>query len=198
MMGFLKSDLSCQLKQAILVNEANDLLALVKNPPESQLYPKKFHGPKFELGLHDKTWELQLFQSSAFVKWLNLITTCIPTSHNVIPRRFRPGLDYTLATSNEEQLLEVHMSLTPSLGWRTVKCDEDQSDPAVYKGAGPTEAGEDDDDSTLLTIHPSWNKLDLVLRDPQILTFTKYVSSKSPHSKWDVKAAYKLKEDEED
>ncbi|KAI7939894.1 hypothetical protein MJO28_013546 [Puccinia striiformis f. sp. tritici] len=240
MMGFLKSDLSCQLKQAILVNEANDLLALVKNPPESQLYPKKFHGPKFELGLHDKTWELvgpphkhrhlipsnntaathssaatkhllnlkQLFQSSAFVKWLNLITTCIPTSHNVIPRRFRPGLDYTLATSNEEQLLEVHMSLTPSLGWEDgevggwdcymTSSDEDQSDPAVYKGAGPTEAGGDEDDSTLLTIHPSWNKLDLVLRDAQILTFTKYVSSKSPHSKWDVKAAYKLKEDEED
>ncbi|KAI9629282.1 hypothetical protein KEM48_010987, partial [Puccinia striiformis f. sp. tritici PST-130] len=107
-----------------------------------------------------------------------------------------------------EQLLEVHMSLTPSLGWEDgevggwdcymTSSDEDQSDPAVYKGAGPTEAGEDDDDSTLLTIHPSWNKLDLVLRDPQILTFTKYVSSKSPHSKWDVKAAYKLKEDEED
>ncbi|OAV87861.1 hypothetical protein PTTG_06342 [Puccinia triticina 1-1 BBBD Race 1] len=235
LMGFLDYDFSCQLKQAVLVNEAEDLLALAKNPPESRLYPKQFQGPRFELGLQDESWELvgpphkhryltpsktdpassnsaklqllnlqSLFQSSAFAKWLNLITTCTPTSHHVIPRRFRPGLDYTLATSNEQQLLELHMSLTPSLGWEDgelggwdcymTSSDEDQSDPAVYKGPGPSEGEEDEDDSTLLTIHPSWNKLDLVLRDPQILTFTKYVSSKSPQSKWDIKAAYKLQE----
>ncbi|KAA1079187.1 hypothetical protein PGT21_003054 [Puccinia graminis f. sp. tritici] len=238
LMGFLGYEFSCQLKQAILVNEAEDLLSLEKNPPESRLYSKDFYGPKFELGLQDDTnWQLvgpphkhryltpsntntdsdnsakvqllklkSLFQSHAFIKWLNLITTCIPASHNVIPRRFRPGLDYTLATSNDQQLLEVHMSLTPSLGWEDgevggwdcymTSSDEDQSDPAVYKGPGPSEGGEDEDDSTLLTIHPSWNKLDLVLRDPQILTFTKYVSSKSPQSKWDIKAAYRLEEEE--
>jgi hypothetical protein len=98
------------------------------------------------------------------------------------------------------------MSVTPSLGWEDgevggwdcymTSSDEDQSDPAVYQGPGPSDGGEDEDDSTLLTIHPCWNKLDLVLRDPQILTFTKYVSSKSPQSKWDIKAAYRLEEEE--
>ncbi|PLW12361.1 hypothetical protein PCANC_08331 [Puccinia coronata f. sp. avenae] len=239
LMGFLSYDFSCRLKEVILVNEAEDLLALAKNLSNSQLYPDQFSGPKFELGLQNDTWELvapphkhryltpskrteaskssaklhlldlqALFQSNAFVKWLHVITTCIPISHNVTPRRFRPGLDYTLATSNEQQLLELHMSLTPSLGWEDgevggwdcymTSSDEDQSDPAVYKAPGKSEDGQEEDDSTLLTIHPSWNKLDLVLRDPQILTFTKYISAKATQSKWDIKAAYKVKEEEED
>ncbi|KNZ44242.1 uncharacterized protein VP01_937g2 [Puccinia sorghi] len=235
LMGFLSYEFSSQVKQAILVNEAEDLLALTKNPPESSLYPIQFHGPKFELGLQDDSWELvgpphkhryltpsnkisatsnnpakqglldlkALFQSSPFLKWLQLITTCIATSHHVTPRRFRPGLDYTLATSNEQPLLELLLSLTPSLGWEDgevggwdcymASSDEDQSDPAVYKAASSSAAAQDEDDSTLLTIHPAWNKLDLVLRDPQVLTFTKYVSYKSPQSKWDIKAAYKFK-----
>jgi len=234
LMGFLRHDIASQLKQAILVTEAENLLALTNHPPDSQLYPAQFHGPKFELGLQDDAWELvgpphkhryltpstqsatstsaakqrlldlkALFESSAFLQWLKLITTCIATSHHVTPRRFRPGLDYTLATSNEQPLLELHLSLTPSLGWEDgevggwdcymASSDEDHSDPAVYKAASPSQGADDQDDSTLLTIHPSWNKLDLVLRDPQVLTFTKYVSAKSPQSKWDLNAAYKFK-----
>lgn len=239
LMGFLSYSFSVQLKQAILMDEAADLLTLSGNRTVTKLYTEDYLGPRFELGLQNETWALvgpphkhryltpsehdqtdvnaakskltalkRLFESSPFLRWLHLITTCIPTSQHIVPRRFRPGLDYTLATSNDSQLLELNLSLTPSLGWDDgelggwdcymASSEEDQSDPAIYKAPVLSKDGEAEDDSALLTIYPSWNRLELVLRDPQILTFTKYVSFKSPYSKWDIKAAYKILETDDD
>ena len=45
---------------------------------------------------------------------------------------------------------------------------------------------DDDDDSTLLTVQPGFNRLLLVLRDPGVLRFVKYVSAMAPGSRWDV------------
>jgi len=41
------------------------------------------------------------------------ITTFLPVSYEVEARRFRPGLDYTLATSDSETRLDVVLGLTP-------------------------------------------------------------------------------------
>lgn len=55
-----------------------------------------------------------LFPSEAFRAWLTLIVCLFPLKYTVEARRFRPGLDYTLATSNnEESVLDVVLSLTP-------------------------------------------------------------------------------------
>jgi hypothetical protein len=55
----------------------------------------------------------ELFKSNAFRAWLMMVTTFLPVSYEVEARRFRPGLDYTLATSDGETRLDVVLGLTP-------------------------------------------------------------------------------------
>ena len=61
-----------------------------------------------------KSLQLVLFPSSAFRAWLAAVTSLIPIKFEVEARRFRPGLDYTLATSEEKEArLDVCLGLTP-------------------------------------------------------------------------------------
>ena len=84
---------------------------------------------------------------------------------------------------------------------------EEDDDPAIY-GSGtrrvqrdsvtnPTngddstngqhaEDNDEEDSSTLLIVQPGFNRLLLVLRDPGVLHFVKYISAKAPGSRWDV------------
>jgi hypothetical protein len=58
----------------------------------------------------------ELFSSEAFRAWLSALTNLLPLSYAVEARRFRPGLDYTLATSEEgESRLDVVLGLTPQI-----------------------------------------------------------------------------------
>lgn len=55
-----------------------------------------------------------LFPSVAFRAWLALVTSLLPLSQTTEVRRFRPGLDYTLATAEPlESRLDVVLGLTP-------------------------------------------------------------------------------------
>ncbi|KAJ4479109.1 nuclear protein [Lentinula aciculospora] len=66
----------------------------------------------------------ELFPSQAFRAWLAVVSCLLPLRHFVEARRFRPGLDYTLATSEEsEARLDVVLGLTPE-----VKDNVDESD----------------------------------------------------------------------
>jgi prolyl 3-hydroxylase /prolyl 3,4-dihydroxylase len=57
-----------------------------------------------------------IFPSPAFRAWLASITSLLPLTHSVEARRFRPGLDYTLATSEEKDTrLDVCLGLTPPI-----------------------------------------------------------------------------------
>lgn len=60
-----------------------------------------------------------LFPHPAFQKWISLVTGITLTKSNVYARRFRRGVDYTLATAYEEEdpQLEVCLGITPSRGW---------------------------------------------------------------------------------
>ncbi|KAH6914664.1 nuclear protein [Coprinopsis sp. MPI-PUGE-AT-0042] len=72
----------------------------------------------------------ELFSSPAFRAWLTLVTHLIPMRHSVEARRFRPGLDYTLATSEEsEARLDVVLGLTP----RIRDPDSDEESTAFYR-----------------------------------------------------------------
>ncbi|OSS54191.1 hypothetical protein B5807_00849 [Epicoccum nigrum] len=66
-----------------------------------------------------------LFPHPAFSKWISLVTGATLTKSNILARRFRRGLDYTLATAyeDEEPQLEVTLGITPSKGWG----DEDEA-----------------------------------------------------------------------
>lgn len=62
-------------------------------------------------------YEIQntLLPSRAFRLWLAQAAMLIPLGYNVLARRFRPGLDYTLATGDDDKSrLDVVLGLTPS------------------------------------------------------------------------------------
>ncbi|CAE7221279.1 unnamed protein product, partial [Rhizoctonia solani] len=94
----------------------------------------------------------ELFSSSAFRSWLAIVAQLIPIGYAVTARRFRPGLDYTLASAVEdENRLDVCLGLTPGAaneggwnnenwgGWECYMAPhEGEDDPEVYKTANAT------------------------------------------------------------
>lgn len=63
----------------------------------------------------------ELLPSTAFRSWLAMLTSLIPIAHKLEARRFRPGLDYTLARGEEEDSrLDVRISLTPGKKWEDI------------------------------------------------------------------------------
>ncbi|KAH6608614.1 hypothetical protein Trco_001960 [Trichoderma cornu-damae] len=60
----------------------------------------------------------RFFPSRQFRHWLQVATGCTIESHDVMARRFRRGMDYTLATGHEGKArLELNLGLTPTTGW---------------------------------------------------------------------------------
>lgn len=80
----------------------------------------------------------ELFPSQAFRAWLAIVSRLLPIRHFVEARRFRPGLDYTLATSEEKEArLDVVLGLTPE-----VKDDEsDEHETYPQRGWSAAEWG---------------------------------------------------------
>ena len=263
----------------------------------------------------------ELFPAPAFRAWLAKVASVVPLSWSAEARRFRPGLDYTLATSEEsEARLDVVLGLTPEVkveaeeeaeegtagaapaasvsasgaggakrkngkekekvevnGWQSgewggwecyMAPHEEEDDPAVYRSGGSKktkqppakslppspaksngtsgggggdnangasgdipsspdakksakangsaaakadamemsdpsdgESDEEEDDGTLLTVQPGFNRLLLVLRDEKVMRFVKYVSAAAEGSRWDVCGEYEigmLEEEEEE
>lgn len=104
----------------------------------------RFNDPSQSNNEYDELLEV-LFPSLAFKKWLALITDLnLPgwsSKSNVLGRRFRRGLDYTLATGYDKPLpqLEVCLGLTPTPGWGA---DDDRED-----ADGENEDDDDDDEN---------------------------------------------------
>ncbi|ORY08183.1 Oxoglutarate and iron-dependent oxygenase degradation C-term-domain-containing protein [Clohesyomyces aquaticus] len=80
-----------------------------------------------------------LFPHPAFTKWISLVTGITLTKSNIYARRFRRGMDYTLATAYEEEdpQLEVCLGITPSKGWGDEEEAED-APPANAQSDGPS------------------------------------------------------------
>lgn len=92
--------------------------------------------------------ELQdtFFPSAAFRAWLTIVTKLIALSCAVEARRFRPGLDYTLATSDEgESRLDVVLGLTPQV---RPKHTEIGNGNGNRNGKAKAKASEDEDEPT--------------------------------------------------
>lgn len=67
----------------------------------------------------------EVLPSDAFRSWLGLITSYIPIAHKLEARRFRPGLDYTLARGEDEEArLDVRIGLTPGVKWEEIEGGE--------------------------------------------------------------------------
>ncbi|OAL55937.1 hypothetical protein IQ07DRAFT_583368 [Pyrenochaeta sp. DS3sAY3a] len=104
----------------------------VARPPHKHRYlyrqavqpiPSTGYPEKNKMTAYDDLVDI-LFPHPAFMKWISLVTGITLTKSNIFARRFRRGLDYTLATAYEEEdpQLEVCLGITPSKGWG----DEDE------------------------------------------------------------------------
>lgn len=91
----------------------------------------------------------QFFPSDLFARWLSFVTGLQLSQVDIMMRRFRRGLDYTLATSYDQPdpQLEICLGLTPTFGWGD---DEDEAENGtVTEGVGGYEvymAGDDDEE----------------------------------------------------
>lgn len=164
-----------------------------------------------------------MLTSTAFRTLLAALTSLLPLSHTTQTRRFRPSLDYTLARGEPiegEAKLDLGLCLTPvhllvqgseeldkwesgdQGAWELwLAPDESGSDEATYGGAQKGQKAADtleEDDEPLLALEPGWNRLHLVLRDPGVLKFVKYVSAGAPGSRWDVSGEWDVSMIEED
>lgn len=113
---------------------------MLKGPPHkwrySTLRPLESSGPKMAVSprwahadVDDIVRSLQeeLFPSQAFRAWLACVSKLLPVRYSAEARRFRPGLDYTLATSEaKETRLDVVLGLTPQV--------EAPAEPAAANG----------------------------------------------------------------
>lgn len=67
--------------------------------------------------------------------------------------------------------------------------DEEHMDDDAYDHH-EDEDEEPEDDGTLLTVQPGFNRLLLVLRDQGVMHFVKYVSAAADGSRWDICGEY--------
>jgi prolyl 3-hydroxylase /prolyl 3,4-dihydroxylase len=77
--------------------------------------------------------------STQFRRWLQMATSSVIESHDLIARRFRKGKDYTLATGHEgKPRLELNLGITPTSGWgdEAEEEEEEEEEPPKTKGKG--------------------------------------------------------------
>jgi Rps23 Pro-64 3,4-dihydroxylase Tpa1-like proline 4-hydroxylase len=127
-------------------------------------------------------------------------------------RRFRPGLDYMLATHDslvppeEPFLLDATLCFVDDSDadsaeqWQSgefggyecyIDAGDGDDDPSIYRD---TDEIEDDSNPSnhLLNLPPASNTLNLVLRDHNVLRFVKYISDAAPSSRLDLAYEYAL------
>ncbi|OQR93185.1 hypothetical protein THRCLA_08503 [Thraustotheca clavata] len=144
-----------------------------------------------------------LFASPPFQKFIWLITGFLPTSVRQQVRRFRAGLDYTLAhkqSCQESTLLDLVLCFvdTNSTDAQEAWSSGDVGGfecfmSAEEDGLGDVAKGlEDEDNELIVTVHALNNALNLGLHDENTMKFVKFLSARAPSSRWDVKVEYEI------
>ena len=141
----------------------------------------------------------EVMTSGPFLQLMSIITGLMPSACTSQVRRFRPGMDYTLAhvgTQCQSVTLDATLSFVASsqehqMLWESgdvggfechVSASNDHGAAEVYR-ADETSAG-------VTSIHAQANALSLVRRDMETMKFIKYVSAMAPGSRWDVAVEY--------
>ena len=167
----------------------------------------------------------RVFQSAAFGRWLGWISSLgFPLGQRGRIRRFRPGLDYTVAhygvlTTNA--VLDASLCFCAGDG-KQCEFDEETNeligsdDDAIWESGdaggfecyiaadesgedqGPDAEYDDEDDTKLLSVSASNNTLSLVYRDPGTMRFVKYVGAGAPSSRWDIALEYDVEAGDSD
>ena len=137
----------------------------------------------------------RLISSIPFANLIRTFTTLSMLGCQGEIRRFRPGLDYTVAhygALTKDPRLDVvfcFVNDAPMDSWGDGECggfeayllaDEEEDGPAeVYRQV-------QDDDSGVLNVSATFNAVSIVLRDEGLMKFVKYVSAIAPGSRWDI------------
>lgn len=163
----------------------------------------------------------QLFQSSQFGRLLKHYSSLgMPLGLKGNVRRFRPGLDYTIAhygILTKQPVLDATMCFVRGSGKQSLGRDDDNEDDLLWQSDDTggfecyiaadvdednSEEADDEydeeDDTKLLSVSASNNTLSLVYRDPGTMRFVKYVGSGAPSSRWDICLEYEVPDDDSD
>lgn len=164
-----------------------------------------------------------VFSSPQFGKLLSKLTSLgMPLGYNGKIRRFRPGLDYTIAhygILTRTSVLDLTMCFVRGNGKQSLGEDGENEDDTLWQsddkggfecyiaadddddgdnGEEAADEYDEEDDTKLLSVSASNNTLSLVYRDPGTMRFVKYVGCGAPSSRWDISLEYKLNDDDSD
>ncbi|GAB4821858.1 hypothetical protein N2152v2_008904 [Parachlorella kessleri] len=153
----------------------------------------------------------QLFSTGAFARLVKKLTDIGLLGHQAEVRRFRPGLDYTVAHYG---LLTKDPQLDAVLCFVDDRGEEDKTNWGDGEVGGfeaylladessTVEAAEayrsvDDDETGVLNVSAAFNSLNLVLRDEGLMKFVKYLSAQAPSSRWDISMTFQPEDDEDE
>ena len=163
----------------------------------------------------------QIMQSPEFGRLLKSYTSLgMPLGYRGRVRRFRPGLDYTIAhygILTQSAVLDATMCFVSGQGDQSIGNEDDNEDDMLWqsddKGGfecyiaaddeeeGDNEADDEyneEDDTKLLSVSACNNTLSLVYRDPGTMRFVKYLGIGAPSSRWDLSLEYEVEEDDEE
>ena len=240
---FIKDDLAKKIQDAALCQDREDKLGKTSICPTLQydigVSPDwKAVGPAHKQrfleyvgtsGLDSaggllKHLKCNVFCSPSFRRYLKCLTSLDEaTGYRGRIRRFRPGLDYTVAhygILTTSPVLDATLCFAAGEGTQckydeetgeVLGSDEDEDvmwESGDYGGfscyieqeAENLDAAEEyneEDDTELLSVAISNNTLSLVFRDPGTLRFVKYVGSRAPSSRWDLSLEYEIPEEGE-
>ena len=151
----------------------------------------------------------ECFSTQAFQKLLSCMTKVAINSKRSAVRRFRPGLDYTLAHNGVEtkgyQLDATFCFVDTSDKWGIGEVGaydcymvNDSEAEGVNNASAEVyrETGEEDDET--ITLPATRNCLNLVLCNEGVMRFTKYVSAMAPGSRWDILNEYEITPEDDD
>jgi hypothetical protein len=238
--NFLKDDYAKLIQSAALMQDKKDKLEREKNDkslnnytigvssewiPVGPAHKQRFLeyvGSETSEGTSNPGGLLQylkhkLFLSLPFRRYMSCLSSLEEaTGYRGRIRRFRPGLDYTVAhygILTSTSVLDVTLCFASGHGKGHYN-DDDYDDDALWESGDvggfecyieaddsekeePEEEYDDEGDTELLSVAVSNNTLSLVFRDPGTLHFVKYVGSQAPSSRWDISLEYEIPEDNE-
>jgi len=162
------------------------------------------------------TLQHELLASRAFAKLLQHFSGLEVVGQHTEARRFRAGLDYTVAhygSVTKEACLDAVICVVDEEADQHGTA-EDKREKWGSQDVGGYECylmAEDDiaaeasdvyrmeeDDEPLLNVMARCNALSLVMRDAGVMRFVKYVNAKAPGSRWDIAGVYSIAAEDEE
>jgi hypothetical protein len=177
--------------------------------------------PHAVVGDHLATIHKELFHSPQFARFINALTSIGVSKLRGSVRRFRAGLDYTVAhygilttiprldatlcfVDGDDDEKEALWEDGDVGGFECYIVAEDDANTVeaaeVYKisdsegnsNTGKKGNGYREEEESLLSVSAKSNVLNLVLRDEKVMKFVKYVSAFAPGSRFDIAAEYEI------